>query len=70
MNFDLRLPIGLIFSLFGAILAIYGFTNDPTVYAKALNINVNLYWGLVMLAFGVVMLFLALRSRNSPPSAK
>jgi hypothetical protein len=66
MNFDLRLPIGLIFSLFGAMLALYGLVTDPAIYAKSLGINVNLYWGLGMFAFGAVMLFLAWRSRCQP----
>jgi len=64
MNFDLRLPIGLIFSLFGAILAIYGLVTDPAVYAKSLGININLTWGLVMLVFGAAMLVMAWRSRS------
>ena len=66
MNFDLRLPIGLIFSLFGAMLALYGLFTDPAIYAKSLGINVNLYWGLGMFVFGAAMLFLAWRSRTSP----
>ena len=70
MNFDLRLPIGLIFSLFGAMLALYGLASDPAVYAKSLGINVNLDWGVVMFAFGAVMLGLAWRSRQPPGPAK
>lgn len=70
MNFDLRFPIGLIFSLFGAMLTIYGLITDPSLYAKSLGINVNLYWGLAMLAFGATMLVLALRGRTkSGPDA-
>lgn len=74
MNFDLRLPIGLIFSLFGAMLTVYGLITDPSVYGKSLGINVNLDWGLVMLVFGGSMLFFALRARKggdgqNPPSA-
>ena len=61
MNFDLRLPIGLMFSLFGAILTIYGFISDPRIYERSLGINVNLWWGGGLLVFGLLMLFLALR---------
>jgi hypothetical protein len=61
MNFDLRLPIGLMFSLFGAILAIFGAVSDAKIYEKSLGININLVWGSVMLIFGLAMLFLALR---------
>ena len=64
MNFDLRLPVGLMFTLFGAMLTIYGLVADPAIYKKSLGINVNLGWGLVMLAFGVVMLVFALRARS------
>lgn len=64
MNFDLRLPIGLLFSCFGALLAGFGLVSDKALYTKSLGINVNLDWGLVMLAFGVGLLFLARRGRK------
>lgn len=64
MNFDLRLPLGLIFTLFGAILTVHGVVSDPLLYRKSLGINVNLDWGLVMLAFGVAMFALAWRGRR------
>ncbi|BCU77735.1 hypothetical protein [Luteolibacter sp. LG18] len=61
MNFDLRLPIGLLFSLFGVILTGYGFATkgNTELYAKSLGKNMNLEWGLVLLVFGVIMLLLA-----------
>ena len=61
MNFDLRLPIGLMFSLFGAILTVYGLISGPEIYQRSLGINVNLWWGGGLLVFGLLMLFLALR---------
>jgi hypothetical protein len=64
MNFDLRLPIGIIFSLFGVILVTYGLVSDPAIYQRSLGFNVNLDWGLVLLAFGLFMLGLALRARR------
>jgi hypothetical protein len=64
MNFDLRLPLGLIFTLFGALLTVYGLVSDPSLYVRSLGLNVNLGWGLVVLAFGLWMLWLALRARN------
>ena len=63
MRFDLRLPIGLLFSIFGAILVIYGFITPAEAYTQSLGINVNLYWGVVLCAFGGVMLGFALRAR-------
>jgi hypothetical protein len=64
MNFDLRLPIGLLFSFYGLLLTGYGAISKKEVYEKSLNININLGWGLVMLAFGLVMLLLAWRARG------
>ena len=64
MNLDLRLPIGLMFTLIGALLSIFGFLSNRAIYARSLGINVNLWWGLVLLAFGLVMLGLALRARR------
>jgi len=62
MNLDLRLPIGLMFAIFGAMLTVFGFVSDAAIYARSLGINVNLWWGLVLLAFGLVMLGFALRA--------
>lgn len=62
MNFDLRLPIGLMFSLFGAILTVYGLISGPEIYQRSLGINVNLWWGGGLLVFGLLMLFFALRN--------
>ena len=61
MNFDLRLPIGIMFSLYGAMLVIYGLISDMAIYERSLGININLVWGAVMLGFGLVMFWLARR---------
>jgi hypothetical protein len=65
MGIDLRLPIGLMFSAFGLLLAGYGAATDgDDMYVRhSLGINLNLWWGLALLAFGVVMLSLARRGR-------
>ncbi len=63
MNFDLRYPIGIMFSLFGLILVIFGAVSDKAIYKEhSLGININLVWGAVMLIFGIFMLALALRA--------
>jgi hypothetical protein len=69
MNFDLRLPIGIMFSIFGAILTVFGAISDKAIYERSLGININLYWGIVLLVFGGSMLFLALRGgkKSGPP---
>ena len=59
MSFDIRWPIGLMFSIYGLLLTAYGLVSDPAVYQKSLGINMNLWWGLALLAFGLVMVFLA-----------
>lgn len=62
MNFDLRLPIGIIFSFYGLLLLIYGIAGDKEQYARSLGININVIWGIVMLVFGGFMLLLARKS--------
>lgn len=63
---DLRLPIGIIFTLYGFILIGYGlFTRASAIYAKSLGINVNIYWGIVLLVFGLVMYYFAMRGKKS-----
>lgn len=64
MRFDLRLPIGFLFSIFGAVLVIYGFVTPAETYRQSLGINVNLYWGVVLCGFGGVMLAFAIRARG------
>lgn len=66
MNFDLRLPIGILFTLFGLILLGYGiFTRGSEIYAKSLGHNINMEWGAVLLLFGAFMLFLAKRGKSA-----
>ena len=62
MNLDIRLPIGLMFALFGAILTVYGLASDPAQYARSLGINMNLNWGGVMLVTGLILLYFGRRA--------
>jgi hypothetical protein len=69
MSLDIRIPIGLMFSIIGVILAVFGLVSNPRIYEiHSLGINVNLGWGCVLLAFGLFMLMLAYvaheRSKN------
>ena len=59
--FDIRLPIGGLFTVLGLLVSGYGLatTGDGELYARSLSINVNLWWGVVMLAFGVGLLLSA-----------
>jgi hypothetical protein len=61
MNLDLRYPIGLMFTIDGVLLTVFGLLSDRTIYDRSLGLNVNLWWGLALLAFGVVMLVFAIR---------
>lgn len=68
MGLDIRIPIGVLFSLFGVMLAIFGVFSDPALYAvHSLGININLTWGLVLLFFGLAMLLLVRIGRSSKP---
>ena len=66
MSLDLRIPMGMMFTLVGAILAAFGLgTRDNAgLYAKSLGINANLWWGLVLLVFGITMLTLGRRGQK------
>ena len=61
MWLDIRLPIGILFFVLGGILVIFGFIRDPSLYRQSLGINVNLIWGAVLLAFGLLMFLLGRR---------
>jgi hypothetical protein len=67
MNLDIRLPIGLMFSLFGLLLVGVGVMPDAENYKQSLGININLWWGVVMALFGGVMLYLAWKASQSAP---
>lgn len=59
MTLDIRWPIGLMFTVVGALLVAQGLFADESIAAGALGININLWWGLVLLVFGVAMLWLS-----------
>ncbi len=55
---DIRIPIGLMFSIFGLLITVFGlFTDsDSIMYQRSLGINVNIIMGIIMLVFGLGML--------------
>ncbi|RLD87873.1 MAG: hypothetical protein DRJ29_17770 [Bacteroidetes bacterium] len=59
MGLDIKIPIGLMFSIFGLILFILGLvtSGDTAMYEQSLGYNINLLSGSVMLVFGGFMLF-------------
>jgi len=66
MGLDLRLPIGLYFTLLGIMLGAYGLItgSNAEMYQRSLGMNINLTWGGVLLVFGLAMLIPALIDRN------
>jgi hypothetical protein len=57
--FDLRLPLGSLFVVCGAVLLLHG----AFVGIRVVDVNINLWWGGVMIVFGGAMIGLAIRSR-------
>ncbi len=65
MQLDVRLPMGVMFAVIGAILVVYGLITswtNPALYDRSLGYNVNLWWGLFLAAFGAWMLWLTRRA--------
>ncbi len=68
MGLDIRLPIGIIFTIYGLILLVYGALTDPAAFERSLGVNIDLWWGAAMLVFGCFMGGLAYRaSRQNRP---
>jgi len=63
MYFDLRIAIGALFAVYGALLVLYGACGDQAQYSRSLGLNVNLLWGAEMLVFGLCMLIARGRRR-------
>jgi hypothetical protein len=77
MGLDIRFPIGIIVTIYGLILVIYGFAadpaipvTDPAIAENVVRLNIDVWWGAAMLLFGLFMGALALRaSRRNQQSA-
>jgi hypothetical protein len=63
---DIRVPIGVLFAVLGVMIGGYGLATagDAAHYARSLSININLWWGAVMLVFGLILLVAARRTRH------
>jgi hypothetical protein len=62
MGLDIRTPIGWLFTILGGLLAIFGLISDRSIYAQSIGTNVNLFWGVILLLFGILMLVLSGRA--------
>lgn len=58
MGLDIKIPIGLMFSILGIILTVHGIITggDTQMYEQSLGVNINLWSGLSMVVFGGFML--------------
>ena len=64
---SIAIVIGTTIGAIGLILLLYGLFGG-TSYAHSDNININLWWGLLMVAFGIIMAggnYLTARMRTS-----
>ncbi len=64
---DIRIPIGTMFTILGILITGFGiFTmSNSQMYEKSLGINVNIIMGILMLVFGLVMLFLSRKKKKA-----
>lgn len=60
---DIRYPLGALFAALGALLVGYGALtrSTPGHYASSLGYDIDLWWGLLMLVFGLSLVGLARR---------
>jgi drug/metabolite transporter (DMT)-like permease len=71
MGLDIRYPIGLMFGIIGLVMVVYGaFTGSDPMYQRSLGINVNVWWGAVLLVFGGLMLYFARKTAKENPASK
>ncbi len=60
---DIRWPIGLLFLVLGALVAVYGaLASQSTHVEDSINVNLNLVCGVVMALFGAFMTWGARRA--------
>jgi hypothetical protein len=58
VHVDARIAVGMFFALTGTILSAFGLSTRDRMdmYDKSMGIDANLWWGLSLLVFGIVML--------------
>lgn len=64
MRFDLRIPIGGLFLVYGVVLSLYGVLGDRAQYVRSLGMNINLACGIGLLILGGLFLLFAYRRRS------
>ena len=63
MQLDIRLPMGLMFAILGLLLSVFGVIMGAS--ERSLNYNINLWWGLVLLGFGVILFLMGRRGTSA-----
>ncbi|HKK62036.1 MAG TPA: hypothetical protein VJ951_05725 [Bacteroidales bacterium] len=60
MGLDIKIPIGMMFVIFGIMLTIFGLTTSgDDMYNISLGKNINLFSGIGMFIFGAFMLIIS-----------
>ena len=70
MGLDIRMPMGLMFSALGGALTVFGLFSDASIYARSLGYNVNLWWGLFVMLFGLTFLYYGRRGTSAMKPAE
>jgi len=70
MSLDIRLPIGILFAVIGVMLVVFGIVSDAAIYARSLGHNVNVWWGLLLFAFGAVFTWFGVRAMRISTAAE
>ncbi len=64
MGLDIRIPLGLIFTITGGMMTVWGIiTRHSAIYIRSMGVNMNLWWGLIMFIFGVIMFAVGRRQK-------
>ncbi|SIR67031.1 hypothetical protein [Micromonospora avicenniae] len=68
--FDIRRVIGGLFAVYGIVVTLMGVFDSQAEIDKAEGVRINLWAGLAMLAFGLLMLFWQWVRPAEPPAAE
>ena len=66
MHLDVRIPAGMMLSITGSVLTAFGIAtrSRADIYAKSMGINANLWWGLVLLVGGLIVVALGRKGQG------
>ena len=67
---DLKIPLGGLLTFYGVVLVAFGLFSGKEIYQRSFGLNVNLFWGVFILAVGLVLLFAVFKKRRRRGSEK